>query len=345
MVKKLLKLQEKILNHTSLSEKTKQAIIVLFRHLIKKAEAISKPEESCIENFNIWNREMKRTLRQKAKKGFIKLSEKIATDKSLSPKTPQVAIALFSHLNQLKVCCKTQAQLAHIAKVSIKTVGNALKELELAGYITSEKTSFFHKKRNQWLNGIKVYHCHVPVVGFIFVPRRILGKIQRGKFEGTKVMVYLYLCYRMNNGRAYPSLSMIEKDTGVSVKTICEAKKLMEEEGLIYVQHCIKENNSYSHNSYFPLQEVKLDVAQGKIPVSCVDISPTGNSFHGAPSCVSVPCRSIQVVQIDICRREQTQCLVLAFSLPVYFLSISKLEGQHSMRTRHGGTVIFTELY
>jgi DNA-binding transcriptional MocR family regulator len=140
-------------------------------------------------------------------------------------------------------------------------------------------------------------------------------------------------------------LSKIEKDTGVSVKTICEAKKLMEEEGLIYAQHCIKVNGSYSHNSYFPLQEVEYDAVQAEMPVPCVDIHPVGKSFGGAPSCVAVPHRSIHVVRNDICPREHPHNLAYVFSLPVYLLTISKLAGQHAIRTRRGGTVIFTELY
>ena len=257
-----------------------------------------------------------------SKQGSIKLSEKIATDKSLSKKTPQVALVLFNHLDKSGQCHMTQVVLAENAGVCVNTVRKAVRELEKAGYISIDKTTRYSEKHNRVVRGPNVYHCYIPAFGFMFIPRRVLEHIQKGKVQGASVKVYLYICYRQNNGRAWPSLSKIAKETGLCRKTVCEAKKVLTESGLIHFLYCIKKNKAYSCNSYFLLQETEVNTALPERGLPGMDASSTDNGFRGP----------------------YTPQYEHVFVLFLLYLSISKRAGQHAHRTRQGGGVIYAQL-
>lgn len=260
---------------------------------------------------------------QTYKKGAFKLPEQISTDKSLSPKTPQVAMTLFGHLNKSGYCCLSQDELARLSVVCVTTVRKALRQLEKAGYISAEETSpYFNKTLGRYVRGGHIYRCYIPTTGFIFVPRRILGHVQFGKVQGASVKVYLYIIYRQNGGRAWPSLSMIARDTGLSRKSVCESKKVLSESGLIHFQHCMKKNKAYSCNSYFKLQEAEINaiIPAEKLPSTAVSLLKTFSetrwrAFHST-----------------------------FFVIYLFFLSSAQYFRQHARSARQGGGVIFALL-
>lgn len=252
----------------------------------------------------------------------FKLPECIPANRDLSSSAEQVAFALYGHVKvvgNMGICCKSYRELADLANVCPRTVFTVVDELIESSGIKVETTTYYNDKAKRNYNGKLVYFCPIPEKGFLMVQRRLLKLLRNKRIKGATFSLLLHICYRRNRGRAYPSLRKMERETGISKKTLCEAKKLLIASGLIYLQFCIKKNGAYSCSSYFLLQEADDSPVQAEIIAVCLDM----------------------VKWIESADRPKIRHGDFVFSLLWPCLSISQIAGQHAKRTRHGCGVIF----
>lgn len=256
----------------------------------------------------------------------FKLPECIAANKELSSSAEQVAFALYGHVKikgNMGICCKSYRELAGLSNLCPRTVFTVVDELVESSGIRVDKTTYYNDKAKCNFNGKLVYFCPIPEKGFLMIQRRLLKLLRNKRIKGAAFSLLLHICYRRNRGKAYPSLRKMERETGISKKTLCEAKKLLIASSLIYIQFCIKKNGAYSCNSYFLLQEADDAPVQPELTVVCL-------------VCVVVPGRSRTASSTSILHHGHSVSPLLFLCL-----SISQIAGQYAMRTRHGCGVIF----
>ena len=173
---------------------------------------------------------------------FFKMANHIF-DYPLSPKGFIVYSYLISRVNILQTIVISYQAISKVCHIDPKTACKAVEELTSQELITKERRyNILGYAKNKYivnkLSGgwFKVEHC-----------------IFKTTIKSTDFMVYCYIkkCMDAKHAEAFPSLTAITKDTGISRSRVAVAVRYLREYTYINrVKRHYKKTQAYRHNRY-----------------------------------------------------------------------------------------------
>lgn len=162
----------------------------------------------------------------------------------LGLKHAPLAVYLYLLAKQQDNCAtSTYGQMAAKLEISVRTAFTAVHTLENKGLV-----SISYVRRGGKIAALKFTMRQFPQSSWVWVEKRIFDY----HLSTSELLVYLYIKSRANgSGRAFPSVAVIHKDTGLSEQTIRDAAKSLSALSLLRRKHYIKVNGSFGNNNYF----------------------------------------------------------------------------------------------
>lgn len=136
----------------------------------------------------------------------------------------------------------TFSQIAAALNISQKTVHNSVQKLIVSGLISKE-----NKTRNGRVVATQFKLATLPNESWVWVETKLFDL----DLTSSELNVYLYIKCRANqDGRAWPAISTIHKDTGLAKETVRKAIRGLMAASLLQRQHKKKVCNRFGHNEY-----------------------------------------------------------------------------------------------
>ncbi len=161
----------------------------------------------------------------------------------LSASSLMIYTGILSYANRLGYAYVKSETLARLTGLSTKTVLRATAQLEDCGLIAITRRHGMGGRRSY--NGYTI----APVTGsFTLIPSEIF----RCGLSKSAFCAYLYLrkCAGKNT-KAFPSLSNMAENLGITIKTILSAVAELVSSNLLGKNHCRRKDGSYGHNQYY----------------------------------------------------------------------------------------------
>lgn len=181
----------------------------------------------------------------------------ILNTSNLHPSTIGVALVFYANMNKHR---KFTNSLENIASMSFKckdTVRQAIEELEAAGYIKKTQ-KYLPKERFGRIAYDRATYCILNPVedDYTLIPYTWLYH------ELTPCTLQVLLACRMfmikEKERSFPSLRKIAKLIRISKSTVCNALACIAELGILLVEHCMKQNEGFTSNSYYMIHHKSI---------------------------------------------------------------------------------------
>lgn len=181
----------------------------------------------------------------------------ILNTQNLHPSTIGVALVFYANMNKQREFTNS---LENIAAMSFKckdTVRQAVEELESAGYIRKQQNYMPVKCFGRTAYDRATYHVLKPVEGgYTLVPYKWLSHAL------TPCTLQVLLACRMfmikEKERSFPSLRKVAALIKVSKSTVCNALACIADLGILLVEHCRKQNEGFTSNSYYLIHHKSL---------------------------------------------------------------------------------------
>lgn len=209
-------------------------------------------------------------MQQKQEPAF-RFPAQLIRDKNLTPSAKQLALAVFSLLGRDGLVCASQRRLAALSGLAVSTVNEHLPTLQGKYLNVTKRRARFDRSAGRPRGTASVITCAFPERDYVLIPYSFLDKLRRRLIRCSDIPVFLYVRYRMNKGKAYPSLKKIARETGLALRSVCHALKALTAAGLLYIEKCRKINGAFSCNSYFLLHghaaaSVRSDAVLSMVP-------------------------------------------------------------------------------
>lgn len=185
------------------------------------------------------------------KESKCRLPNILITDDRLSFAERKVGHALFGHCSALGVCHKSYAALGRLAGCSHETARRAVQRLSELGYIDYANTYRYDSSLGV-IFAKNEYCCNLSLLdqGYTIVSRSVFSHKMPAS---TFIIVLAVYMEAGNSGRAFPSISFLQKRTGAARSTVCAGLRLLKTLRLVLIQLCRKRNGANAANSYFPV--------------------------------------------------------------------------------------------
>lgn len=175
---------------------------------------------------------------------------------NLQPSTISVATLIYANVNKHRNYRNSLKNIAALTHRDEKTVGQAIAELEAAGYLLKLRNYVYSRELDQMIYAQTTYHIVTPVTAdYTLIPYSWL------KHDLTPCTLQVLLVCRMfmvrEKSRAYPSIRKLTDTAKVAKSTVCKAIKKVAELGILVLEHCKKENGAYTSNSYVIVKQIR----------------------------------------------------------------------------------------
>ena len=183
------------------------------------------------------------------KKSICKLPNMLIADDRLSYSERRVGLALFAFSNAMGACHKSYAELGALAKCSSTTARSSVQHLSALGYVSYTNTYRYDGNKGV-VYAKNEYICDLSMLdhGYTAIPRAVFShQVPHSTFI-LMMTVYMEMG---NTGRAFPSITVLQKITGAVRSTVCAGLKLLKNISLFLIQLCRKRNGSCAANSFF----------------------------------------------------------------------------------------------
>lgn len=183
------------------------------------------------------------------RRSYFKVPNALIFDTNLSFATRRVGMIFFAYCNALGGCRKSYETIAALAGCSVATAVKAVRELSKAGYLTVKHTKYHSGKLGRTVYGKNTYTVDLALLrqGYTIFNRAIFS--QELTDSAFIVFCAVVICAG-NRGRAFPSISALQKKTGAVRSTVCAGLKLLKTLKNLLVQLCVKKNREHTANSY-----------------------------------------------------------------------------------------------
>lgn len=188
--------------------------------------------------------------------GYIRVPNWIDDDIQMYDSTKLVLFALLASVGSRMTVCISQDQLAALSGCCRNTVAKALRELTERGILFSTRRYYYSRCLKQVVRGKTRYYlrrCGADS-SFTLVPRELLAA-QMTPAEFTAALHAYRLAGR--TGRCCPSLRRFASQIDHAKSTVCRAMKKLHLRQVISKLKCLKKNNAYACNSYYPTAWVR----------------------------------------------------------------------------------------
>lgn len=183
------------------------------------------------------------------RKSYFKAPNSLICNDALSFTARRVGMAFFAYCNALGGCRKSYETIAALARCSVATAVKAVRELQEAGYIAVKNTKYYSGKLKRTVYGKNTYTVDLALLqqGYTIFNRAIFSQ---ELIDSAFIVFCAVVICAGNGGRAFPSISALQKKTGAVRSIVCAGLKLLKTLKNLLVQLCVKKNREHTANSY-----------------------------------------------------------------------------------------------
>lgn len=207
----------------------------------------------------------------------FKLPNRLIRDGRLSPSARKVGAALYAHRNALGFCRRSLDSLAGSSGLCPATVRKAVDELAQAGYLSTQRTWRYLRRKRRVVYGPTAYQLSLRFHGgYTLVPRELLGQCG-GLTPAAFLTALCLLQFAGNRRRAFPSIAQLHRAAGLARSTVCRALRQLKATAWLLVLLCRKRTGAFAANSYHFAAVVRTDrAANATVPAAGPDAAERG---------------------------------------------------------------------